>query len=92
VSDACAAYDDREDVNICTVSEAAEGVGKRDVCIADELRGVRDLIVCAVLPFSYVNLFNRGVSVTGVRVPEESWFEKADEVWFADGGSERGRQ
>jgi hypothetical protein len=43
------------------------------------------VIVYAVLPFAYLNLFNREVSSSAVGVSDESRFEKADEVGFVWG-------
>jgi hypothetical protein len=66
------------------------GVGKRGVFISDKLRGVRETTMCATLPFPYLNLFNRGVATSGVRVTDELGFEEVDEVGFVSVGSERG--
>jgi hypothetical protein len=51
-----ATHDDGEDVNLDALPMVAEGVGKRDVFFSDELRGVTEVIDCAIVPFSYLNL------------------------------------
>jgi hypothetical protein len=44
-------------------------------------------VVCAIFPFSYPNLINRGVTSAAVRMSDESRFEEPDEVEFMRGGS-----
>jgi hypothetical protein len=46
-----ATHDDWENVYLDARRTASEGVGKRDAFISDEMRGVREVIVCSVLPF-----------------------------------------
>jgi hypothetical protein len=43
---------------------------------------VGEAVVRAVLPFPYLNLFNRGVSAAAVCVTDVSRFEEADKVGF----------
>jgi hypothetical protein len=46
-----------------------------------------EVIVRAVLPFPYLNLFYGGVTAATVCVTDESRFEEADKVGFVCGGS-----
>jgi hypothetical protein len=48
---------------------------------------VGEVIVRAILPFPYMNLFDGGVSAAAVCVTDESRFEEADKVGFVCGGS-----
>jgi hypothetical protein len=51
----------------------------RGAFIANQLCGVREAVVCAVFPFSYLN---RGVTSSSVRMSDNSRFEESDEVGF----------
>jgi hypothetical protein len=62
---ACATRDFTDDVYFGIGPLVAEGVGERGVFNATELRGVRQVVVCVVLPF-YLSLFYRGVATSGV--------------------------
>jgi hypothetical protein len=66
-----AARDDGEDDYLCTRSVASEGVGEKGVFISDSLHGVRQVIICVVLTFPYLNISNRGVATSSVRVADE---------------------
>ena len=46
-----------------------------------------EVVVCAVLPFPYLNLFYGCVTSATVGVTNEAGFEDADEVRFVCGGS-----
>jgi hypothetical protein len=46
---------------------------------------VTEVVVYAILIFSYLNLFNRGVSSASVRVSDVSRFEEFDNVGFVCG-------
>jgi hypothetical protein len=85
-----ATHNDGEDIYLGTRLVESEGVGKRGVFISDKLRGVMEVIVCAILPFPYFDLFNRGVATSGIRVADEHGFEESDEVEHVSEGSERG--
>jgi hypothetical protein len=50
VGGAGATHESGENVYFCTLQVALEGVGKRGVFISDKLRGVREVIVNALLP------------------------------------------
>jgi hypothetical protein len=58
VGGAGAAHDDGNDANLGFWPVKAEGFGKRGVFISDYVRGVREVIVYAILPFPDLNLFN----------------------------------
>jgi hypothetical protein len=47
-------------------------------------------VVRVVLPFPYLNTFNRGVLAATVSVTDVSRFEEVDKVWFVRRGSQRG--
>jgi hypothetical protein len=49
--------------------------------------GLGEVVVCAVFPVAYLNLFNGGVSAATVCVTDESRIEEADKVGFMCGGS-----
>jgi hypothetical protein len=72
-------------VRTCLVS--ADGIGEGGVFVANHLCCVREVVVCAVLPFPYVNLFNQGASAATVCVTDVSRFEDADKVRFVCRGS-----
>jgi hypothetical protein len=57
VGGAGAAHDDGDYVYLGFLPVAGEGFGKRGVFISDTVRGVREVIVYAVLPFPDLNLF-----------------------------------
>jgi hypothetical protein len=46
-------------------------------------------VVCALLPFSDLNLINRGVTSSAVHISDELRFEESDEVGFVCGGSQQ---
>jgi hypothetical protein len=54
VGGADASHGDGEDVDFNTGPVVAESIGERGVFVADELCGEREVIVCAVLPFTYL--------------------------------------
>jgi hypothetical protein len=68
----------------------ANGIGEGGVFIANHLSGLGEVVVRAVFPFPYLNLFDRGVTSAAVCVSDESRFEKPDEVGFVCRGSQRG--
>jgi hypothetical protein len=49
----------------------AESVGQRGAVVADELCGVREVSIGALLPFPNLNLSNGGVTALVVRVSDE---------------------
>jgi hypothetical protein len=53
-----------------------------------EVVGVFKVIICVVLPFSYLNFANRGISASGGGMAYKAEFKKSNEVRFACGGSE----
>ena len=53
----CAAHDDGEDVDHCAWPVVADGVRKGCVFGTYEVGCVSEVVVCAVLPFPYLNLF-----------------------------------
>jgi hypothetical protein len=65
------------------------GICEGCVFVTNQLGCVGEVVVRAVLPFPYLNLFNRGVSAATVRVADESRFEDSDEVGFVCAGSQR---
>jgi hypothetical protein len=75
-----------ENIDIGTWLVLAKGIGERGVFIANHVCGVGEVVVCAILPFPYLSLFNRGVSSSAVGVSDESRFEKPDEVRFVSRG------
>ena len=83
----CAAHDDGKDVYHCAWPVAADGVCKGCVFGTDEVSCVGEVIVRAVLPLSYLNLFDGCVSAAAVSVTDKSRFEKANEIGFVCGGS-----
>jgi hypothetical protein len=82
-----AAHNDGEDIYQCALPVAADGVCKGGVFGTYEVRCLRDVIVRAVLPFPYLNLFYGSVTAATVCVTDEARFEEADEVGFVCGGS-----
>jgi hypothetical protein len=78
----CAAHDDRKDVDFGTWPVLANGNGEGGAFFASHLRCVGEVVVRAAFPFSYLNLFNRGVTAATVCVVDESRFEKLDKVGF----------
>jgi hypothetical protein len=69
----------------------ADGIGEGGVFGANQLSCVGEVVVRALLPFPYLNLFNRGVSAATVCVTDVSRFEESDKVGFVCRGSQRGR-
>jgi hypothetical protein len=53
----------------------------------DEVVGVFKVIIGVVLPFSYLNFTNRGISASGGGMAKAE-FKKSNEVRFVCGGSE----
>jgi hypothetical protein len=66
---------------------AADGVRKGSVFGTDEVSSLGEVIVRALLPFPYLNLFDGCVSAAAVCVTDEARFEEADKVGFVCGGS-----
>jgi hypothetical protein len=64
----------------------SNGIGEGGIIIANRVCVVGEVVVCAVFPFPYPNLFNRGVTSSAVRVPDESRFKESDEVGLCAGG------
>jgi hypothetical protein len=64
---------------------SSNGIGERGVVIAKQLCGVGEVVVSALFPFPYLDLFNSGVTSIAVRMPDESRFEEPDEVGFVCG-------
>jgi hypothetical protein len=85
-----AAHDDGEDVDCGTSLVLTYGIGEGAVFGTNQLGCVREVVVRAILPFPYLNLFNRRVSAATVRVTDVSRFDESDEVAFVCGGSQRG--
>jgi hypothetical protein len=48
----------------------ADGIGEGGIFGANQLRCVGEVVVCAVLPFPYLNNFNRRVSAGTVSVTD----------------------
>jgi hypothetical protein len=69
---------------------SAESVGYWGALVADELYGVREVNISAIILLPNLNLSNEGETAVIVRVSYESGFEEADEVMFVGGLSERG--
>jgi hypothetical protein len=63
------------------------GIGEGSVFGPNQLGCVGEVLVRAILPFPYLNLFYRGVSAATVCVADESRLEEADEVRFVRRGS-----
>jgi hypothetical protein len=68
----------------------ADRIGEGGVLGANHLSCVREVVVRAVLPFPYLIVFTRGVSVAIVCVTDVSRFEEWDKVGFVRRGSQRG--
>jgi hypothetical protein len=83
-----AAHDDGTDVNFSTSSLTSESVGQWGVFLCNELYFVPTVSICAVFPFTNLNLFIRGVTALVNRVSDEFGLEEADEIGFVGGGSE----
>jgi hypothetical protein len=60
------AHDDGKDVNFGTWPVMADGIGEGGVCGENQMSCVGEVVVRAILPFPYLNLFNRGVSAAAV--------------------------
>jgi hypothetical protein len=69
------AHDYGKDVDFGTWSVASNGIGEGGVFFADQVSCVGEIVVCALSPFPYLNLFNRGVTSAAVCVTGESMFE-----------------
>ena len=65
----------------------ADGVGKGSVFRTYEVSCLGEVVVRAILPFPYLNLFYGCVTAATVCVANESRFEEADKVGFVCGGS-----
>jgi hypothetical protein len=57
----------------------ADGIGEGGVFVANQVSCVGEVLVLGVLPFPYLDLFNRGVSAAAVCVTDVSRFEESDE-------------
>jgi hypothetical protein len=91
VGRAGATHDHGEDVYLGTrLLVASEDVDKWGAFSFESLCGVGVVFVCAILPFPYLNTFNRGVRRSGVRVADEPRLEEADGDEFASGVPEQG--
>jgi hypothetical protein len=77
-----AAHDDRKDVDFGTSPVLTNGIGEGGVFFASHLRCVGEVVVRAIFPSPYMNIFNRGVTAATVCVADESRFEKPDKVGF----------
>ena len=86
----CAAHDNGEDIDHCAWPVVSDGVREGCVFGADVVCSVREVIVCAVLPFPYLNLFDGCVTTATIGVTNESGFEDADEVRFVCRGTKHG--
>ena len=86
----CAAHDYGEDVDHCAWPVVSDGVRKGCVFGTYEVGCVREVVVCAVFPFSYLNLSYGCVASATVGVTNESGFEDADEVRFVCRGTKQG--
>jgi hypothetical protein len=86
-----AAHDDGEDVDFGSWLVLADDIGEGVVFGANQFSCVGEVVVRAVLPFPYLNLFLRGVSAATVCVTDVSRFEESDKVGFVCRGSHRGR-
>jgi hypothetical protein len=76
----CAAHDDGKDVDFGTWRVVSDGIGERGVFGTNQLGCLGEVVVRAVLPFPYMDLFNRGVSATTICVTDVSRFEESDKV------------
>jgi hypothetical protein len=54
----------------------------------NEVSGVGESVVCAILPFPYLTISNRGVTSTAVLMSDESRFKETYEVGFVCRGSQ----
>jgi hypothetical protein len=81
-----AAHDDGEDVDLGTWPVGADGICEGCVFGTNQVGCLGELVVCALFPFFYLNLFNGRVAPTTVCVTDESRFEEADKVGFVCGG------
>jgi hypothetical protein len=85
-----AAHDYGYDVDHCAWPVVSDGVRKGCVFGVYEVSCVREVIVCAVLPFPYLDFFDGCVTSATVGVTNESGFEDADEVRFVCRGTKWG--
>jgi hypothetical protein len=74
----CAARDEWKDVDFGTWLVLTNGIGEGGVFFVNHLRSVVEAMVRALLPFPYLNLFNRGEAAATVCVADESRFKKSD--------------
>jgi hypothetical protein len=58
-----AAHDEGKDVDFSTWPMLEDDIGEGGVYGANHLRCVREVVVRAILPFPYEDLFNRGVCI-----------------------------
>jgi hypothetical protein len=66
---------------------AADGICQGCVFGTNQVGRLGEVVVRAVFPLSYLNLFNGLVSTATVCVTDESKFEEADKVGFMRGGT-----
>jgi hypothetical protein len=69
-----ATRDDGEGVYFGTGPVVVEGVCEGGIFVANEFCGVGEVVVCTVIPFPYLNIFNRGVAAASIRVSNECRF------------------
>jgi hypothetical protein len=68
---ATAAHDYVKNVDFGTLPVFANGVGERGEFTTNHLCGVTEVVVDAVFPLPYLNIFNRGVTSSSVRLSVE---------------------
>jgi hypothetical protein len=78
----CAARDDGTNVDYFTWPLPADGIGDGGVFVANPLSCVGEVVVRVILPFPYLNLFNREKSAATVCVTDVSRFEESDKFGF----------
>jgi hypothetical protein len=84
---ACAAHDDGEGVDLGTWPVDAGGICEGCVFGTNQVGCLGAVVVCAVFPFPYLDLFNGRVAAAAVCVTDDSRSEEADKVGFVCGGS-----
>jgi hypothetical protein len=83
----CAAHENGTDVDLGTRLVLTNGIGEGGgVLIANQRCCVGEVVVCAIFPYPYLNLFNGGVASTAVRMSDDSRFEEPDKEGFVCGG------
>jgi hypothetical protein len=82
-----AAHDDGEYVDLGTWPVVADGICGGCVFCSNQVGCLGEVVVGALLPLPYLNLFDRRVTVATVCVADESRFEEADEIGFVCRGS-----